>query len=70
MNMSYPLSGKVVTEITNDVSEYVNVTTCNSEACYVRDINYSASLAQMVALIDISENCRQKFTVTMHYFAF
>ena len=61
-NNSLP-SGKVITEISSDADDYIDITPCNSEACFVRDVTYSATLPQMVALIDISKNCRQTFAV-------
>ena len=60
--MSLP-SGKVITEISSDADDYIDITPCNSEACFVRDVTYSATLPQMVALIDISKHCRQTFAV-------
>ena len=69
------LPGNVVTEISSDAyhyngthsMNYIDVKACNSEACFVRDITYSAPLSQMVALIDISEQCNQEIMVNTAY---
>ena len=60
--------GSVITEISNDAESHITVTPCNSEACFVRDVTYSAPLSQMVALIDISKQCQQKFVVSISCF--
>ena len=55
----------VVTEVLSDAKNYIEIDPCESGACFVRNITYTAPLSQMGALTDISEGCHQEFKVAI-----
>ena len=60
---TYCGTGKVYTEIPSDAQEFINITKCDSEACFKRNITYGAPMEAIRALIEISEGGRQEFKV-------
>ena len=54
---------KGTTEVLHDTEGTHEVKHCDGYGCYNLTLNYTASLAQIDALLDASETCQQKFTV-------
>ena len=57
------------TIIRHDSMDEVEFSGCEPNYCYQRDVTYSATLQQIVALIDASEECRQ-FIKVMRFLLF
>jgi len=51
------------TVVGHDTDESTEVEACFGPACYRRAVNYSASWRQITALIRLSRQCRQSFSV-------
>ncbi len=61
--MSVSFLGVATTEFHHDSETSTDVTACQSDACFKREITYEAPTEQMIALIDISQSCRQEIRV-------
>ena len=60
-----------LTEIHHNSEDPIDIQSCSAIGCFKHMINYgSASSAQMKALIDQSETCKQYIQVSKYFFFF
>ncbi len=60
-NHFFPFAGKTV--VSHDSENITQVSSCAEPGCYSRNIVYNATLRQLVALSQLSSNCRQSLRV-------
>ncbi len=52
-----------MTQVHHDSESFVNISHCDTEDCFVLNLQYQSTMNQMINLIDLSESCSQEFAV-------